>query len=436
MLFWCLLNRVGIFVVLVVQLAVQDASAFQPRQPRQPQQRRRRPRRPRQYFGRTTTSAFSLEPFGASDKIETRTTTVLGADFSSEDSTAAAPASLDATTRLPTSVDDQVRQAILSLQRASQDGKQHRHLVRLLLPVIGATDLDDWPGGARQMMEAAYPLVTSILQGLTKTITTTRTTTISTVDDDTSVLATAKETTATGECSSWLLDDSEGVYALMAQGAQAKDDVCAVVLPTAELVPQLQELETSQVGPTRDFVLVNPQWKRRSDFNERRRKSRSGSGGFGWSSLFGGSVGGSDDDDDEKANPQANVSPSRYIESTYEPTFSLTNLIVEGENIRILRTYPGPWRVFVRKEGPSSMEDDGGSGMVDWVQVGQQNIVLQKPVNWEQEEDNQRDGGQLFNFGIPSYAEVVDMLNNSPNYVPKNPAERAMAAFNFIKDSL
>jgi hypothetical protein len=47
------------------------------------------------------------------------------------------------TSRLPTSVDDQVRQAVESLKRANQDGK-HRHSVRLLLPVIGATELDDW----------------------------------------------------------------------------------------------------------------------------------------------------------------------------------------------------------------------------------------------------------------------------------------------------
>jgi hypothetical protein len=47
------------------------------------------------------------------------------------------------TSRLPTSVDDQVRQAVESLKRANEDGK-HRHSVRLLLPVIGATELDDW----------------------------------------------------------------------------------------------------------------------------------------------------------------------------------------------------------------------------------------------------------------------------------------------------
>ena len=304
---------------------------------------------------------------------------------------------LDATTRLPTSVDDQVRQAVVSLQRASQDGR-HRHLIRLLLPVIGATDLDDWPGGARQMMEAAYPLVTSIVQGIPSNNNNNE-----------------KKNSAV-QCSNQLVDASEGVYAIMAQAAHAKDDVCAVVLPTADLVlPKLQEL-SDQVGPTRNLLLVNPQWKRRSDFPPPSAAS-------GWSSWFSGK---SETDD-------PSLSPSRYIESTYEPTFSLTNLIVEGENIRILRTYPGPWRVFVRRE---EQQGEGLDPVVDWVQVGEQAFVPTKPNDWEEQPVNQRDGGQLFSFGMPSYQEIVQMLNQSPNYVPKNPAERAMAAFNFIKDTL
>ena len=67
-----------------------------------------------------------------------------------------------ATSRFPTSPEDQVRQAAISIKEASKDGKK-RHSVRLLLPIIGATELDDWPGGARQMMEAAAPLVKDVM---------------------------------------------------------------------------------------------------------------------------------------------------------------------------------------------------------------------------------------------------------------------------------
>jgi len=52
------------------------------------------------------------------------------------------------TTKLPNSPS-------VSSPPTSLFGWLHRHSVRLLVPAIGATGLDDWPGGARQMMEAA-----------------------------------------------------------------------------------------------------------------------------------------------------------------------------------------------------------------------------------------------------------------------------------------
>ena len=268
------------------------------------------------------------------------------------------------TARLPTSVEDQVRQASESIKRASQDGI-HRHGVRLLLPVIGATELDDWPGGARQMMEAAYPLVTQIMNGVVG----------SSLD--------FKEI---------LLDQSDGVYALLGQASEAKKDSCSVLLPSADNLKLLQDMD-SQVGPTRDYSVVNSQWKRTSDFG----------------SFLG---------VDEKA--------VNYVES-FSPSFSLTNLVCEGESIRILRNYPGPWRVFGRVEK---------DGEVDWLELGNKAVVAEKADNWDSLPENQKDGGLLFNYGQPSYQEVADMLKRSPNYTPKSPAERAAAAFNFIKDTL
>lgn len=268
------------------------------------------------------------------------------------------------TWRLPTSVEDQVRQATESIKMASKDGL-HRHNIRLLLPVIGATDLDDWPGGARQMMEAAYPLVKDIMKGLS----------------------------GAREFQQILLDQSDGVYAISAQAEDPKNDSCSVLLPSAESLSALKNLE-GQVGDKRDFIFVNPQWKRVSDF-----------GGF-----F------------QRGDQQA-----AYVE-TYVPTFSLTNYICEGDSVRILRTYPGPWRVFVRNE------DEYGA--VDWVQVGKKSFIHQKPDQWSAQPENQRDGGRIFDFGMPSYQEIAEMLRSAPGYRPKNPAERAAAAFAFIKDSL
>ena len=38
--------------------------------------------------------------------------------------------------------------------------------VEFVLPLIGATDLDDWPGGVRQMFKAAAPMVEEILRNI------------------------------------------------------------------------------------------------------------------------------------------------------------------------------------------------------------------------------------------------------------------------------
>lgn len=186
--------------------------------------------------------------------------------------------------------------------------------------------------------------------------------------------------------------------AVFAQAASAKDDSCTVLLPAAESVPKLLELD-AQVGSTRNLIVINPQWKRRSDF-----------GGFG--TFFG---------------PQGGQHTA-FVER-FEPTFSLTNMICEGESIRILRTYPGMWRVYLRQ-----FNDDDGS--VDWKCVGSQAVLDRNPTDWETRPGNQQDGGKLFDFGQPTYQDVLVMLQSSSEYKAKNPAERAAAAFDFIKDSL
>lgn len=272
------------------------------------------------------------------------------------------------TARLPTSVEDQVRQAIRSIQQAKSSEQQiTRHNIRLLLPLIGATDLDDWPGGSRQMMVAAGPLVESIMLGLG---------------------------ISTSSIRKICIDESDGVYAWMGESTEAKDDCVFIILPTAESVPMIRDLD-KQVGPKRNLVLVNPQWKRRSDF-----------GGF-----FG---------VDEKS--------ASYVES-FHPSFSLTNFICEGEAVRVLHTLGnGGWRVYLRKELDN--------GDVDWFLLGEQDYKSVKPSNWSSLPGSRIDGGRLFDYGIPSYQEIVRMLNSSPSYTPKNPAERASSAFSFIKDSL
>jgi Domain of unknown function (DUF1995) len=265
------------------------------------------------------------------------------------------------TERFPTSVEDQIRQASESLKRASHDG-YHRHSVRLLLPLLAPSDLDDWPGGARQMAEAAFPLMKTVLRNL-----------------------------GAKQMDLRIVDESDGIGAILAQADDPKKDSCTVLLPSADTIKTLQSLE-EQVGLSRDMIIVNAQWQRKSDFG-----------------IFGGR--------DKRV----------FYAEKFVPSFYCSNLMVEGEQVRILRTYPGPWKVYLRSE-----EDR----IVIWSQIGEKPLLEEKPATWDMDPANLRDGGRLFDFGKPAYREVETMIKSQDGFAPKSIAERASAAFSFIKDTI
>ena len=60
------------------------------------------------------------------------------------------------------SFEEQVAQAAEAAKQALADGFSMQ-AVELNLPLIGATDLDDWPGGIRQQYRALAPMVSGIL---------------------------------------------------------------------------------------------------------------------------------------------------------------------------------------------------------------------------------------------------------------------------------
>lgn len=55
---------------------------------------------------------------------------------------------------VPRGPQETVAQAVAACTRAWEAGVK-RQRVELLLPLIGATDLDDWPGGIRQQFKAS-----------------------------------------------------------------------------------------------------------------------------------------------------------------------------------------------------------------------------------------------------------------------------------------
>lgn len=269
------------------------------------------------------------------------------------------------------------------MQKATKDGVK-RHSVRLLLPIIGATELDDWPGGARQMMEAASPLVKDILK-------------LQPVSKNSEEESDGNRQMASMNILERVIDEADGVRALFAQANDAKDDSCSILLPSGDTVMKLKEID-AQVGGKRNMILVNSQWRRKTDFGI---------------AFFGGR--------EEKI---------RFVEQ-FVPTFHCSNSMVEGEIVRILRTYPGPWRVFLRvvKE----------SGDVYWVNIGEKPVLDEKTAEWEQSLINNGgdyDGGRIFDYGIPTYKEIEIMISSREGYIPKSLSERAAAALVFIKDTL
>ncbi|GMH34312.1 hypothetical protein BSKO_02146 [Bryopsis sp. KO-2023] len=126
---------------------------------------------------------------------------------------------------IPQSPEETVSQAFKASKKAWQDGIS-KQKVELLLPLIGATDLDDWPGGIRQQFKAAAPMVEELLRNLKM---------------------------------------NEGLYGRLEAEIIEQGDACAswsspnltaILFPTAEAIQKVQpKFEGRSLG-----LLINPQW--------------------------------------------------------------------------------------------------------------------------------------------------------------------------------
>lgn len=330
-------------------------------------------------------SIFKISPLHQSVRLNSSPTE----NNNDDDDGQSPPLSDIALSRFPTSPEDQVRQAALSISEASNAGRK-RHNIRLLLPIIGATELDDWPGGARQMMEAASPLVRGILSGMEQTPSD------KLLDEDSN--GDVKKTVAIS-VSERVIDEADEVRALFSQGVNPVDDGCGVLLPSSDSVDVLQSLD-KQVGLKRNLLVVNSQWKRKTDFGLQ---------------FFGG-------------NRQKKID---FVEK-FEPTYHCSSIMVEGDIVRILRVFPGPWKVYIRVVEPSNNN-------VDWIKIGKKDVINEKTPEWEAavaKEKGISDGGKIFDYGIPSYSDVEQMIVSRDGYVKKSLQERAASSLIFIKDTL
>ncbi|KAJ7552646.1 hypothetical protein O6H91_06G062800 [Diphasiastrum complanatum] len=172
--------------------------------------------------------------------------------------------------------------ARFACRQAIKNGKGRLQL-ELPLPLIGATDLDDWPGGIQQQFKAAVPMVNLMLTGLTKR-------------DPTEEITFQK----------YIVDEGDAV------GVWENDDIALALFPTADSLSKVEALARVQGRP---LILFNAQWQIgqvMSDF------------GFG---------------DQRRAR-------ERFVES-FSIIYYLKQYRLQGQNMRLLKCYPGDWQVFI-----------------------------------------------------------------------------------------
>jgi hypothetical protein len=191
----------------------------------------------------------------------------------------------------PRSSAEIVKQAYKACQAAWNDGIS-RQRIEIILPLIGATDLDDWPGGIRQQFKAAQPMVEDLLVQM-KNI-----------------------PGLEGPLSGKIIDDADAV------GAWTGDALGLVLFPTAETVGELRKIAEARKNGL--VIIANPQWTTSgqviSDF-----------GVLPWVRK-----------------------PAMELVKSFQDVYIVKQLRINGDDTRWMYTYPYGWQIFVVR-GPQDM---------------------------------------------------------------------------------
>jgi len=188
--------------------------------------------------------------------------------------------------KLPKSPREQVGQAAEAVRRAAADGNKQL-AIEFTLPLIGATDLDDWPGGIQQQFKAAAPLVEEILRSV------------------------KREPGLEGRIEPRFLDRGDAV------GLWEGEGVSCVLFPTGGTLPAA--IDASE--RSRLTLVVNPQWN---------------AGGLEAANVF-----------SEFGFGARRRRCEAFVESLGPETFYLQQTRISGENLKVVRRYPEPYQVVV-----------------------------------------------------------------------------------------
>lgn len=216
---------------------------------------------------------------------------------------------------LPGNPSETVDQAFASCKRAWDAGIK-RQRVELVLPLIGATDLDDWPGGIRQQFKAAAPMVENLLRQL-------------------KALPGLE-----GPLQARILDDGDAV------GAWEGDNLALILFPTAETLREVRSIVESR--PERLVIIANPQWEGQGQVV----------------SDFG-------------ILPWVRKAALEFI-GTFSDAYAVQRQRINGDYVQWTCTYPQGWQVNVVRgpgdstvimqaaERPSYQEVEGVLRSLDW----------------------------------------------------------------------
>lgn len=199
---------------------------------------------------------------------------------------------------IPRGPKETVDQAAAACKRALEAGIT-RQRVQMLLPLIGATDLDDWPGGIRQQFKAASPMVEDLLRALRQL------------------------PGLSGSLRGAVLDDGDAV------ASWTGERLAAVLFPTAETLRDVRGIAEERGAEGRVVLLVNPQW------NE--------SEGANVVSDFG-------------ILPWV-VKASKELVGSFTTVYELKSMRINGDELRVLYSYPHGWQVnAILPDNPSTTE--------------------------------------------------------------------------------
>ncbi|CAG9467324.1 unnamed protein product [Pedinophyceae sp. YPF-701] len=188
---------------------------------------------------------------------------------------------------MPRTPERQISLAVRSVCAAFKEGKT-RQRTEILLPLIGATDLDDWPGGIQQQFKAALPLVEDLLRGV------------------------REGTGLTGKLEAEVIDMGDAV------GCFESDKILAVLFPSGSTMKEIiKRAEGKEL-----VLLINPQWSTENAYS-----NVISDFGILWAK--------------ERAE--------KFLQPFVE-TFYFVQTRVDGENLRVLRAWPLGYQVFAVDE--------------------------------------------------------------------------------------